>query len=249
MAAENATADAINFMATHGRGIVCLPVAGVAAGRAADPADGVGAPSSRRDRVHRVDRLPRRRRRRARAPTTAPRRSRAIATRRPAPRTSRSPATSSRSARKEGGVLRARRAHRGRRGPRTLAGLFPAGVICEVMQRRRHHGAAARTSCGSRDEHGLKLISIADLIEYRRRRRSSCARVAEADDPHRARRVPLATRTRASSTAARTWRWCSARSATATRHPDARALRVPDRRRVRLAALRLRDAARTRDGA
>jgi 3,4-dihydroxy 2-butanone 4-phosphate synthase / GTP cyclohydrolase II len=49
-----------------------------------------------------------------------------------------------------------------------LAGLIPAGVICEVM---KDDGTMARVPdlidyC---DRHGIKLITVADLIEYRRR--------------------------------------------------------------------------------
>ena len=49
-----------------------------------------------------------------------------------------------------------------------LAGLNPAGVVCEVMN---DDGTMARVPdlipyCG---RHGLKLISVADLVEYRRR--------------------------------------------------------------------------------
>src|SRR5215510_4934781 len=49
-----------------------------------------------------------------------------------------------------------------------LAGLNPAGVVCEVMN---DDGTMARVPdlipyC---EEHGIKLITVADLIEYRRR--------------------------------------------------------------------------------
>src|SRR5947207_7394507 len=49
-----------------------------------------------------------------------------------------------------------------------LAGLNPAGVVCEVMN---DDGTMARVSdlipyC---EEHGIKLVTVADLIEYRRR--------------------------------------------------------------------------------
>jgi 3,4-dihydroxy 2-butanone 4-phosphate synthase/GTP cyclohydrolase II len=49
-----------------------------------------------------------------------------------------------------------------------LAGLAPAGVVCEVMN---EDGTMARVPDLAKfcDEHGLKLISVADLIEYRRR--------------------------------------------------------------------------------
>ena len=49
-----------------------------------------------------------------------------------------------------------------------LAGLVPAGVVCEVMN---DDGTMARVSdlipyC---ERHGLKMVTVADLIEYRRR--------------------------------------------------------------------------------
>src|SRR5207249_2635016 len=49
-----------------------------------------------------------------------------------------------------------------------LAGLNPAGVVCEVM---REDGTMARVPhlveyC---ERHGIKMITVADLIEYRRR--------------------------------------------------------------------------------
>jgi 3,4-dihydroxy 2-butanone 4-phosphate synthase/GTP cyclohydrolase II len=49
-----------------------------------------------------------------------------------------------------------------------LAGLIPAGVVCEIM---KEDGTMARVPdlipyC---ERHGLKLITVADLIEYRRR--------------------------------------------------------------------------------
>jgi 3,4-dihydroxy 2-butanone 4-phosphate synthase/GTP cyclohydrolase II len=65
-----------------------------------------------------------------------------------------------------------------------LAGLRPAGVLCEVVS-RWHVGQMAR-----RDElaefaaaHGLALITIADLIAYRRRHEKQVERVAEARIP------------------------------------------------------------------
>ena len=49
-----------------------------------------------------------------------------------------------------------------------LAGLIPAGVVCEIM---KDDGTMARVPdlidfC---EQHGLKLVTVADLIEYRRR--------------------------------------------------------------------------------
>jgi 3,4-dihydroxy 2-butanone 4-phosphate synthase / GTP cyclohydrolase II len=63
-----------------------------------------------------------------------------------------------------------------------LAGLAPAGVLCEVVN---DDGTMARLPDLRRfaDAHGLKLVSIADLIEYRRRTEKLVHRVADAVIP------------------------------------------------------------------
>jgi len=63
-----------------------------------------------------------------------------------------------------------------------LAGLNPAGVICEVMN---DDGTMARVPdlvsyCA---RHGLKMITVADLVEYRRRHDKLVERVVEAQMP------------------------------------------------------------------
>lgn len=65
-----------------------------------------------------------------------------------------------------------------------LAGLYPAGVICEIMN---EDGSMARLPELRRfaDRHGLKMISVADLIRYRRRHEKLVERVAEARLPTR----------------------------------------------------------------
>ena len=57
IAAEKVTPEAINFMATHGRGLICLAMTGAAARRSADTVDGVGSQQhvAVRHRVLRVD--------------------------------------------------------------------------------------------------------------------------------------------------------------------------------------------------
>ena len=63
-----------------------------------------------------------------------------------------------------------------------LAGLYPAGVLAEIvnddgtMQRRADLEAFA-------EEHGLVLVTIADLIRYRRHREKLVRRVSEARIP------------------------------------------------------------------
>jgi 3,4-dihydroxy 2-butanone 4-phosphate synthase/GTP cyclohydrolase II len=63
-----------------------------------------------------------------------------------------------------------------------LAGLRPAGVICEIV---KEDGAMARLPelRAFADTHGLALISIADLIAFRRRTEKQVVRVAEAKIP------------------------------------------------------------------
>jgi 3,4-dihydroxy 2-butanone 4-phosphate synthase/GTP cyclohydrolase II len=63
-----------------------------------------------------------------------------------------------------------------------LAGLNPAGVICEVMN---DDGTMARVGdlAGYCSRHGLKMITIADLIAYRRRHDKLVERVTSAQLP------------------------------------------------------------------
>src|SRR6201996_7396350 len=63
-----------------------------------------------------------------------------------------------------------------------LAGLNPAGVICEVMN---DDGTMARVSdlVGYCAEHGLKMITVADLVAYRRRTEKLVERVVDTRLP------------------------------------------------------------------
>ena len=63
-----------------------------------------------------------------------------------------------------------------------IAGLYPAGVICEVMN---EDGTMARVPALAKfaKRHGLLLITIADLIKYRIRTESLVKRVASAKLP------------------------------------------------------------------
>ena len=63
-----------------------------------------------------------------------------------------------------------------------LAGLTPAGVICEIM---KDDGTMARMpdlEVFAR-EHNLKIVTIADLIDYRMQNESLIRRVAQASIP------------------------------------------------------------------
>ncbi len=63
-----------------------------------------------------------------------------------------------------------------------LANLYPAGVICEIMN---EDGTMARVPdlIEYKKKHNLKIITIADLIAYRRSKESLIERVTEADMP------------------------------------------------------------------
>jgi len=63
-----------------------------------------------------------------------------------------------------------------------LAGLYPAGVICEVMD---EDGTMARIPQLMKfiKEHDLKIVTIADLIAYRRKHEVLITRITSADMP------------------------------------------------------------------
>jgi 3,4-dihydroxy 2-butanone 4-phosphate synthase / GTP cyclohydrolase II len=180
IAAERCTPEALNFMVTHGRGIVCLPVAAwrldelqipqmvssnggdeTAFTVSIDYGPVVTTGTSAHDRA-----------------ATA----RAIADPGVSAGDFRRPGHVFPLRAKEGGVLRRAGHTEAAVDLSTLAGLFPAGVICEVM---KDDGTMARLpdlELVAR-EHGLHLISIADLIEYRRRLEVLVTKVAEATIP------------------------------------------------------------------
>ena len=87
---------------------------------------------------------------------------------------------------KDGGVLRRPGHTEAAVDLARMAGLQPAGAICEIVS-QKDEGAMAQTDELRifADEHGLALISIADLIEWRRKHEKHVDRVAEARIPTR----------------------------------------------------------------
>lgn len=85
---------------------------------------------------------------------------------------------------KEGGVLRRPGHTEAAVDLAKLAGLRPAGAICEIVS-QKEDGSMARTDelRVFADEHGLAMISIADLISWRRRHEKHVDRIAEARIP------------------------------------------------------------------
>ncbi|MCL6094868.1 MAG: bifunctional 3,4-dihydroxy-2-butanone-4-phosphate synthase/GTP cyclohydrolase II [Actinobacteria bacterium] len=65
----------------------------------------------------------------------------------------------------------------------TAAGLYPAGVLCEVVNEDKTGMARLPELDRFAEEHGLLMISIADLVRYRHRKEKLVRRVAEARLP------------------------------------------------------------------
>ncbi len=64
-----------------------------------------------------------------------------------------------------------------------LAGKYPSGVLCEIVTRDKSDMARLPELQAFAAEHGLPLVSIADLIRYRRHHEKLVRRVAEATLP------------------------------------------------------------------
>jgi 3,4-dihydroxy 2-butanone 4-phosphate synthase / GTP cyclohydrolase II len=178
MAAQFATPDAINFMATNGRGLICLALTPdrcdelgldlmtaknesgfkTAFTISVEAREGVSTGISAHDRAHTIQ-------------VAVDPRSEAHDLVQPGhvfPLKAKGGGVLERAGQTEAAVDLAR-----------LAGLIPAGVICEVM---KDDGTMARVPdlveyC---EEHELKMITVADLIAYRQRTERLIERVAEA---------------------------------------------------------------------
>ncbi|QWF84352.1 bifunctional 3,4-dihydroxy-2-butanone-4-phosphate synthase/GTP cyclohydrolase II [Amycolatopsis sp. CA-230715] len=87
---------------------------------------------------------------------------------------------------KDGGVLRRPGHTEAAVDLARLAGLHPAGVLCEIVSQKDEGDMARRDELEVfAADHDLQVITIADLIAYRRRTEKQVERVAEA-------RIPLA---------------------------------------------------------
>jgi 3,4-dihydroxy 2-butanone 4-phosphate synthase/GTP cyclohydrolase II len=181
VAAEHITPDGINFMARQGRGLICVPMLGSrldeleipmmvqqnssAFGTAftvtVDARQGVSTGISAADRAATVQALIDD----ATKPTDLARPGHLMPLRY-----------------KEGGVLRRTGQTEASVDMAKLAGLYPAAVICEIMN---EDGTMARLPEleGFAREHGVKIISVASLIEYRRRTETSIQKIAQTQLP------------------------------------------------------------------
>jgi len=181
LAADKVSTEAINFMAKHARGLICLPVIGkrlnelgiplmvgentskfsTAFAVSVDAKHGVSTGISAADRAETI---------------------KAIV----------DPATSADDLARPGHIfpLQAREGGVLVRAGHTeaivdlarLAGLYPAGVICEIMSEDGSMARLPQLEVMSQ-KFGIKIISVADLIAYRRRHEKLVHRVAETKLP------------------------------------------------------------------
>jgi 3,4-dihydroxy 2-butanone 4-phosphate synthase/GTP cyclohydrolase II len=86
---------------------------------------------------------------------------------------------------REGGVLKRAGHTEAALDLARLAGLYPAGVLCELVNETKDDMARRPELERFAAEHGLLLISIADLVRYRRRNEKLVKRVGEARIPTR----------------------------------------------------------------
>ncbi|MBU2602108.1 MAG: bifunctional 3,4-dihydroxy-2-butanone-4-phosphate synthase/GTP cyclohydrolase II [Actinobacteria bacterium] len=183
MAAQFVTPDAINFMATYGRGLICLALTPQRADKlnlhpmtrqnqsrfetaftvSIEAREGVTTGISAADRARTVQV--------AIDPRSGP--EDLVQPGHVFPLRARAGGVLERSGQTEAAVDLSR-----------MAGLNPAGVICEIMN---DDGTMARVPdlipyC---ERHGIKLVTVADLIEYRRRTEQLVVRGAVAQLPTR----------------------------------------------------------------
>ena len=181
LAAEKATPEAINFMVRHARGLVCIPMIGERLDELELPLMTLQNTESMQTAFTvSVD---------ARAATTTG----ISAFDRAAtvqalinPRTKKSdlmtPGHLFPLRAKEGGVLRRSGHTEACIDLARLAGLYPAGVICEIMN---EDGSMARLAELEKfgERHGLKMLTIESLIRYRMQRECLILKVSDVNLP------------------------------------------------------------------
>jgi 3,4-dihydroxy 2-butanone 4-phosphate synthase / GTP cyclohydrolase II len=181
MAAEKVTPAAVNFMATYGRGLICLPIV-------SERLDELGVPpmvAQNGDALCTAFSVSIDAKHGCTTGISAYERALTI-------QTVLDPKTSSDDLcrpghifplrAKEGGVLRRTGHTEAAVDLAKLAGLYPAGVICEIMN---DNGTMARVPelLEFARKHDLKIITIADLIKYRQNHETLVRRVAETQLP------------------------------------------------------------------
>ncbi len=181
-AAAKATTELLGFMIRYTSGVICVPMPGEDLDRLQIPLMTNREQRADADRVHRQRGRQGRRHHRDLRRRPGPHgqgpgglRDRALRAGPPRPHL---PA-----ALRRGRRAAPARAHRGRGGPGPAGRAGPAGVLAEVVN---DDGSMARLPALRRfaDEHGLALISISQLIEYRRHTERMVRRVAQTRLPN-----------------------------------------------------------------
>ena len=247
-AAELATPELVAFMVRYTSGYICVRRHRGRRRPARPAADVPGQPGPARHRLHGHRRRPRGRDAPASRPPTARTPSGCSPTPRRRRPTSPDPATSCRCGPRTAACCAGPATPRPRStSPSWPACGPPARSARSSARRTRPAWPAARSCASSPTSTTSCMISIADLIAYRKRFDKLVERVAEAigaagaGQLHRRRLPQLVRQPRARRLRLRRHRRRRGRA-------RPRALRVPHRRRLRLAALRLRPAAAGRAG-
>jgi len=181
MAAEKVTPEAVNFMAKHGRGLICAPLTGQRLDELKIPMmvsnntskfttgfsvsvearEGTTTGISAADRARTVQ---------------------VLIDPRTKPEDLLMPGHMFPLRAKEGGVLVRAGQTEAAIDLARLAGLYPAGVLCEIMNEDGTMARLPQLEVTAR-KFDLKIVSVADLIAYRRRHEKLVHRVAEARLP------------------------------------------------------------------
>jgi 3,4-dihydroxy 2-butanone 4-phosphate synthase/GTP cyclohydrolase II len=183
IAASAVTPDVINFMARHGRGLICLPMTGQRLEELEIPLM-VPQNTARFDTAFCVSVEAR-----ANTSTGISASDRALTVLaaidpRTKPEDLARPGHMFPLRAREGGVLVRAGQTEAAVDLARIAGLYPAGVICEIMN---PDGTMARVPQLTRfaRRHGLLMVTVADLIQYRMRHERQVKRIAEASLPTR----------------------------------------------------------------
>jgi len=179
-AAEKASTEIVNFMIRHGRGQVCMPILPDAARRLDLPmmVEANSTPLGTAFTVP-VDHVT------SRTGITAAERAttiRALLDPESRPTDFVRPGHLFPLVAKEGGVLRRAGHTEAAVDLARMAGLQPAGVLCEILDESGNR-ADREALFALAQEHGLEIISIEELIRHRRTREKLVERIAEADLP------------------------------------------------------------------
>ena len=181
MAAEMIDPDAINFMARYGRGLVCMPIIGERLDELNIPMM-VGENTSKHNTAFTISIEAKKKVSTGISAYDRAATVKAVLDPATKPEDIARPGHTFPLRARDGGVL-VRAGHtEAIVDLARLAGLYPAGVICEIMNEDGTMSRLPQLEVFAK-ERKLKIVSIADLIAYRRRHEKLVNKVAEANLP------------------------------------------------------------------